>query len=157
MINTPRDRALAFIDKCDDPDKLAQVATNAADQGDSELEMVALLKLYSILPKFDLETVEHNVWQSIYALEGELKRERGKTVLLSRTRQKIARDGELKTVSDLIAGEASKGFAMLIERGMPQRTFEALTLRHPAEFDDETRKHAAERLADAGIISSEML
>jgi hypothetical protein len=154
MTDTPRNRALAFIEKCDDPDKLAQVAANAAHQGYSELEKAALLKLYSILPKHDKETVEHDVWQSVYALEGELKRERGKTVLLSRTRQKIDRDGELKTVSDLVAGKASKGFAMLIERGMSQRTFEALTLRHPDDFDEETRAHAAKRLADAGILTS---
>lgn len=153
MTDTPRDRAIAYVEKCDDPDKLAQLAANASRQADEELEKLALLKLYSILPKFDKETVEHDVWQSIFALEGELKRERGKTVLLSRTRQKIARDGELKTVSDLVSGKPSKGFAMLIERGMPQRTFEALTLRHPEHFEDETRRHAAQRLTDAGVAT----
>lgn len=151
MNTTLRDRAISYIGQCMDPDKLQQLATNAANQGDSEIERIALLKLYSVKPKHDPDTLEHDVWQSIYGLEGALKRERGKTILLSRTRQKIARDGELKTVSDLITGKASEGFAMLIERGMPELTFEALCLKHPDKFSEEVRAQAEQRLTDAGI------
>lgn len=147
----PRQRAIAFVERCSDDKKLTQMAKNAADQGDLALEKIVLLKLYSIMPKAEPGTVEHDVWQSIHALEGALKQERQKTIRLSRTRQKIARDGEIKTVRDLVTGKPSEGFAMLIERGMPERTFEALTLRHPDIFSEEVRQHAKDRLSASNI------
>lgn len=91
------------------------------------------------------------VWQSVYALEDTLKAERGKTTLLSRTRQKITRDGELKTVSDLVTGKESAGFSMLIERDMPELTFEFVALRHAGRFSQIVLDAARKRLCDAGI------
>jgi hypothetical protein len=150
MANKPRDRAIAFANECKDPKKLTQMAKNAAAQGDLDLERVILRNLYAVMPKEEPGTIEHDVWQSIYALEGALKAERGKTILLARTRQKIARDGERKTVEDLVMGKPSEGFAMLLDRGMPELTFEALALRHPDIFGEETRRQAQERLNASG-------
>lgn len=145
------DRAVQFIATCADPKKLKQLAENAAAKGEKDVERAALLRLYEISPNAEAGTLEYDVWRSIHALEGELEAERGKTVRLSRTRQEIARDSELKTVADLITGKASEGFRMLIERQMAQLTFEAVALRHPGRFDRRTLDAARARLAEARV------
>lgn len=150
-------RALAYIAGCDDPEKLKQMIINAAVRDAPEVKRAAELKLYEVLPRAKPGTLEHSVWTSIYALEGALKEERGKTVLLARTRQKIARDGEHQTVTDLVLGKPSDGFAMLLQRDMPQLTFEAVALRFPDEFDKEVIEAAETRLREAGLDLSELI
>lgn len=144
--NTQVDRALARIASCTDPDQLRQMLLNAHRQGQEDVRRAAQLRLYEVMPAAKPGTLEHDVWQSIYALEDQLKEERGKTVLLSRTRQKISRDGEAQTVADLVLGKQSEGFRMLVERDMTDLTFEAVALRHPNRFDENVRDAATKRL-----------
>lgn len=85
-------------------------------------------------------------------MEGTLTSERGKTTRLGRTRPKIARVGELETIKDLIMRkDPSEGFFMLLERQMPELTFEAVALRHPERFERSVLDAAEERLRSAGI------
>jgi hypothetical protein len=147
-----RERALQFIAVCSDPGKLEQMIRNARDQREAEVERAAMLRLYEVRPEAQPGTLEHDVWRSIYALEGALTDERQRTTLLNRTRPKIKREGEAATVADLVLKKvASEGFDMLMERGMPELTFEALALRHPDRFDEEVLKAASRRLAGAGV------
>jgi hypothetical protein len=150
MVNEGTARALALIAACDDSDKLKRMAANARRLGETEIERAASFRLYTILPSAEPGTLEHDVWRSIHALEGALKDERGRTTLLGRTRQKIARDGERRTVADLVRGKASDGFRMLVDRGMVDHTFEAVALRHQALFEDEVVSAATDRLRAAG-------
>jgi len=143
-------RALALIAASYDPDKLKRMAANARRLGEAEIERAASLRLYTVLPSAEPGTLEHDVWRSIHALEGALKEERGRTTLLGRTRQKIARDGERRTVADLVRGRASDGFRMLMDRGMIDHTFEAVALRHQALFEDEVVSAATDRLRASG-------
>lgn len=143
-------RAHALIAACDDPDKLKRMAANARRLGEADIERAASLRLYTVLPSAKPGTLEHDVWRSIHALEGALKDERGRTTLLGRTRQKVARDGERQTVADLVRGKASDGFRMLMDRGMVDHTFEAVALRHQALFEDEVISAAADRLRATG-------
>jgi hypothetical protein len=139
-------RAIALITDCSDPEKLKRMAANARRLGETDIERAASLKLYSVMSSAEPGTLEHDVWRSVYALEGALKDERGKTTMLGRTRQKIARDGEAKTVADLIRGAASDGFRMLMERDMQAHTFEAVALRHRDRFEDDVLNAASARL-----------
>lgn len=150
MNNESTTRALALVAACDDPDKLKRMAANARRLGETDIERAALLRLYTVLPSAEPGTLEHDVWRSIHALEGALKDERGRTTLLGRTRQKIARDGEQRTVADLVRGKASDGFRMLMDREMIDYTFEAVALRHQDVFDDEVVSAAADRLRAYG-------
>ncbi|WP_222416493.1 hypothetical protein [Rhizobium leguminosarum] len=90
--------------------------------------------------------------EKYHALEDTLTKERGTTTRLGRTRPKIARVGELETIKDLIMRkEPSEGFFMLLERQMPELTFEAVALRHPNQFEAAVVEAAEERLRAAGI------
>ncbi|MGY2733609.1 hypothetical protein [Sphingomonas sp. UYP23] len=143
---TEEARTLTYIARCDDPAKLKTTITNARRQQNETIARAASLRLYEVMPSALAGTPEHDVWRSVYALEDALKSERGKTTLLGRTRQKIARDGEIKTVSDLVLGKTSDGFRMLIDRGMVSHTFEAVALRHPAHFTADVLAAAQSRL-----------
>ena len=150
---TPDERAaIARIETQDDPAKLRSQIDNARRQGSAAVERAAFLRLCLIQPEATPGTVEHDVWRSIHALEEMLREERGKTVRLSRTRQKIARDGEAKTVSDLtMKPEPSQGFVDLIEHRHPELTFEAVVLRHPKTFPADIQSAAKRRLQTAGL------
>jgi len=95
------------------------------------------------------DAFETDVWRSIHELEAALRLEGKKGATLGRTRLKISRDGEHKTVADLLKGEPSKGFQLLIDRGLTKRTFEAVALDHPHLFNEQQLKTAAKRLEDA--------
>ena len=142
-----RARALARIANRTSPNELRQIAKNARAKGEEEVRLAAQRRLYEVLPSEQPGTLEYDVWQSIYALEGELSDERGKTVRLSRTRQKITRDKEAKTVADLIMGSPSEGYRMLIDRDMEDLTFEAVALRHPDRFEQRVLDAARDRLS----------
>ena len=151
MLQETTERALKYIAGCSDAGKLKQLAQNAKAHGAADVEQAALLRLYAMMPAAEPGTLEHDVWQSVYALEGALKTERGKTTLLSRTRQKLKKDGEVVTVADLVTGKARAGFQMLLDRHMPELAFEAVALRHPQTFTPEILAAAEKRLAEAGI------
>lgn len=152
MADTAVNKALLIIEKCADAKKLRQIAANARERGQISVARAADLRLYEVLPSEKPGTLEHDVWKSIHALEDTLTKERGTTTRLGRTRPKIARVGELETIKDLIMRkEPSEGFFMLLERQMPELTFEAVALRHPNQFEAAVVEAAQERLRAAGI------
>ena len=145
-------KVLKGIGDAKDPDKLKALIANAKRLGEKEVEEAAFKKLLDILPSEKLGTVEHDFWKTIHAFELALTEERGKTTRLQRTRQKVARVGEVKTLEDwALSSNMTDGFKMLIERGMPELTGEAIVLRHPAVFDVVARDNAMERLLEAGV------
>jgi hypothetical protein len=144
--------AIERINALNDPDRLRTMATNARANGSVSVERAAFQRLCEVQPAAKSGTVEHDVWCSIYALEELIRAERGKTIRLSHTRQKIAKDGEAKTVADLtLKATASEGFHLLIKMGHPELLFEAVVLRHPLVFDQTVRDAAVDRLAGAGV------
>lgn len=62
----------------------------------------------------------------------------------------MARDGVEGTLKDWALGKPTRGFAMLIDRGLPELTGEAIVLRHVTSFPSETVDAARERLKEAG-------
>jgi hypothetical protein len=144
--------ALAQVAALEDPERLRALIINARRLNSQVVEAAAFERLCFVQPEATPGTVEHDVWQSVHALEEMLKEERGKTVLLSRTRQKISRDGAAKTAADLtLRPQPSQGFHDLIERGHPELLFEAVVLGHPKTLDHEVLAAAAARLTGAGV------
>jgi hypothetical protein len=145
-------KALAVIAVSRDPVQLRKFIVNARRMKSATVEREAFIRLCLVQPEASPGTVEHDVWQSVHALEEMRRDERGSTTLLSRTRQKIARDGEAKTASDLtMKKEASEGFHDLIARGHPELAFEAVVLRHPKTFDDAVIQAARSRFSGIGL------
>ncbi|MBA3896379.1 MAG: hypothetical protein H0X36_04425 [Sphingomonadaceae bacterium] len=155
-MNTPLNcqNALSLIAKLTNPDDLRKLVANARQQGATEVAAAAERRLYEVSPAARPGSLEFDVWRSIHALEGTLTNERGKTTRLSRARQKIGRDGELKTVADLVVSKPSEGFAMLVARDVPDLTFEALALRHPKCFSARVLDAARGRLVGIGFAYS---
>ncbi|WP_299812907.1 hypothetical protein [uncultured Jannaschia sp.] len=146
------DAALARVGAMDDPGKIRNLIANADRMGVGNVRDAAFRRLATVLAEGEPGSVEHDFWQTIHAFEELLKDERGKTVRLSRTRQKIARVGERKTLADFAeATKETQGFELLMARHMPELTGEAIILRHPDDFDAATRDAATARLEGAGV------
>lgn len=146
------DKILDQIARCSEPALLKQWIKNAQRQGNMTVERAARLRLYEILPSATPGTLEYDVWQSIYALEDLEGANKGKTVRLQRTRTMIRDKKEVGTVAHLVTKRtASAGFQMLLDYELPERTFEALVLKHPDKFDEAIAAAARNRLENAGV------
>jgi len=145
-------KILAFIAKCDDAKELKKLILNARKKGESLVVETAFRRLISLVPSERPGSVEFDFWRSINAFEYLLTDERGKTTLLSRTRQKVKRVGEVQTLTDwALSNTQSDGFTMLLERQMPELTGEAIILRHPRSFKPNILAAAKRRLEEAGV------
>lgn len=143
-------KILKYIQNSDDPKSLKTIIKHAREKGEKDIEQAAFRKLISLVPDATPGTVEHDFWTTIHAFEFALSEERGRTTRLSRTRQKIERVGIMKTLEDWAFGKQTTGFDMLVERGMPELTGEAIVVRHSDEFPENVVAAATERLADVG-------
>jgi len=143
---------LSLIGTCDDPGKLRSWHVNARKAGRQDVADAAFRRLITILPEEKPGTVEHDFWQTVHAFEHILKEERGKTVRLSRTRQMVARVGVVAALESWAKRTAdTDGFTMLMERGMPELTGEAIVLRHAERFEPDVVTAARDRLEKAGV------
>lgn len=150
-------RVLAAIAIATDPAKLRTLRENAQRLGVPEVEAAAFKRLVEVLPEEATGSIEHDFWKTIHAFEEILRDERGKTVRLSRTRQKIDRVGVMQTLIDFaISKTPTDGFNMLIERGLPELTGEALVLKHDTHFEPAVLDAAKSRLEAAGIDISKL-
>jgi hypothetical protein len=117
----------------------------------------AFRRLIAIGSSAEPGSVEHDFWSTLIAFEEMLSEERGKTTRLARTRQKLTRCGVVQTLEDWAFHTTSTdGFDMLIARGMPELTGEAVVLRHPSRFADAVKVAAARRLEEAGVRVGEL-
>jgi len=144
--------ALAAVARLEDPVRLREMIKNARRHNSAAVEAAAFERLCFVQPEATPGTVGHDVWQAVHASEQMHLEERGKTVRLTRTRQKIARDGEAKTAADLtLKADPSPGFLYLQEKGQLQLAFEAVVLRHPLTFDEDVRSAARARFESIGV------
>lgn len=150
-------KILASIAASTDADQLRRFRENAQKKGVTVVADAAFRRLIEILPEQAPGSIEHDFWMTIHAFEEVLRDERGKTVRLSRTRQKIGRVGVKQTLVDFATSKApTDGFNMLIERGLPELTGEALVLKHSGAFDLGVQNAAKQRLEDAGVDITEL-
>jgi hypothetical protein len=145
-------KILAFVERCESPEDLESLIRNATKLGNKVVAEAAFRRRISLVPDQSPGTVEHDFWQTVQAFEYSLTEERGKTTKLSRTRRKVAEVGVVQTLRDWTAGpQETAGFKILLARGMPEFTGEAITLRHPQHFEPKMLDAARERLTVAGV------
>jgi hypothetical protein len=145
-------KILAFVERCENPAELESLVKNAIKLGNTPVAEAAFRKRISLVPAERPGSVEHDFWQMVQAFEFTLSEERGKNTRLSRTRQKVAKAGVVQTLRDWAAGsQETAGFRMLLARGMPEFTGEAITLRHPEFFEPPVLEAAQQRLTAAGV------
>lgn len=150
-------KVLEVIRTSRDPDQLRRLMEAARRNSAETVREAAFRRLLHILPGETPGTIEHDFWQTIHAFEEVLRQERGKTVRLSRTRQKVKRVGVMQTLTDFAMNRApTDGFRMLIDRAMPELTGEAIVLRHQRHFPEDVIKAAEERLRSAGVNLEEL-
>ncbi len=151
--------ALARVEEMDDPEKLRNLMANAGRMGVAPVEEAAFRRLALVQTVAQTEdadiapdSIEYDLWQTIFAHEQLLREERGKAVRLTKTRTRLTKSGAVKaleTFADATADQA--GFDTLMARGWSDLTGEAVILRHPDVFDDATRDAAAARLEAAKV------
>lgn len=144
-------KILEIIAVCEDETKLRNWIANAERQGAKEVEDAARRRLIEVRASKDVDDPNDpmvlDFWKSISALEHELSLERGKTIRLSRTRQKIGRVGVEMTLRDLaLSTQPSDGYHLLRERGMLDLSAEAVVLRYPGRFEPDVLEAAQNRL-----------
>ena len=143
--------ALARVAGMDDPDKLRNLIANAERMGVLPVRDAAFRRLALVQTEAEPGSIEHDLWQTIYAFEQLLREERGKAVRLTKTRMRLTKAGPVKALSDFAATTTEmRGFDTLVARGLSDMTGEAVILRHPDDFDEDTRAAATERLQAAG-------
>lgn len=150
-------KMLAFIAKCTNAEELRSIIKHAKDGSVAVVADAAFRRLISLVPAEHPGTVEHDFWQTVHAFEFVLSEERQKTTRLARTRQKVGRVGVVETLKDwALSAQGTDGFKMLLDRGMPELTGEAIVMRHPEKFDLKVQAAAREKLVRAGVDVSRL-
>lgn len=145
-------KVFGIIAKSTDAGQIRRIRNNARRLGVPSVEGAAFRRLVEILAQHAPGSIEQDFWQTIHAFEEILSDDRGKTVRLSRTRQKVARVGVKQTLIDLAMKKTpTTGFEMLIELGHGDLTGEALILKHGHTFDADVQGAARRRLENAGV------
>lgn len=144
-------KLIEIITTCSDSLKLRNWIKNAHREGAVGVEEAARRRLIEVeASKYIDDTSDPLVvefWKSISALELALSEEKGKTIRLARTRQKITRVGVQKTLNDLaLQVKPSEGYFLLRDRGMLDLSAEAVILRFPDRFDENVCNAARSRL-----------
>ena len=130
---------------------------NALRKGRTDVYQAAFRRLCEIEGKDHTDPVVVDFWKAIAALEQILFEEHGKIVRASRTRQKVKREGEIACLSHWALRDAeTRGFELLVDRGLADLTGEAIIVRHANCFSPEVAAAAKARLVGRNIMRPEM-
>jgi hypothetical protein len=128
---------------------------NAERLGRQDLVLACQLRLAEIAGARHSSPLAKEFWTAVAAAEELATHRNGRTTRLSRTRQKVERVGIHRCIADLAGSEKlSLGFQILTEGERPEMTFEAIVLRHPAEFSAQIVETSHRKLRTAGFDPS---
>ena len=129
-------RILALIAETRDSSKLRRLMENAERLGETDVYEAAFDRLVNLMPTSGLDPLDREYWRMINAFEHVLRLARGKSVPMTRTRQKVEKLGAQKALEEFAPGKPeTEGFALLIEQGRPDLTSEAIILRNIGLFE----------------------
>ena len=154
---TDRNHLLEIIKNCTDKVKLKNWIINGERIGADDIVEAATRQLIRLEASMTISESGHQsedalaleFWKSIIALELALTKERGKTIRLARTRQKVSGVGIEKTLTDLMLKPTpSEGYYLMRDRGMLDLSLEAVVLRFEDRFSQSSVEAARGRLAE---------
>ena len=134
------------------PDGCARQVRNAEARGRPDIAKAARRKRVTLLAEQysdALSSAERDAIEVTLAYEEVLARKNGRTTRANRTWQMIDEYGILAAVARIVTRrKETDGYALLVEMGMEDMTFEQVVLRHPKEFDVDVIAAARSRLLD---------
>jgi hypothetical protein len=143
--------ALRAIPDMKDPAGLRTLMQNARTRKSTVVYDAAFRRLAHLVPEEEAGTLDFDFWKTTLAYEQVLTEKNGRATRATRLRQKVARVGVTRTLEDLAtATTASDGFDVLMARGMPELTAEAIVLQHRARFSEAAVEAAGRRLEASG-------
>jgi hypothetical protein len=141
--------ALRQIPQMTDAKALRALMSNANAKGSAAVYNAAFRRLAELIPGEAPGTLEHDFWQTTLAYEQLLTEKNGKTTKANYLRRKVARVGVLQTMEDLaLAKGRSDGFTLLVARGLPELTAEAIILKHSKSFSEAAVNASRQRLEE---------
>lgn len=143
--------ALRAIPEMKDPAGLRTLMQNARTRNATAVYDAAFRRLANLVPEQEAGTLDFDFWKTTLAYEQVLTEKNGRATRATRLRQKVARVGVTRTLEDLAtATTASDGFDVLMARGMPELTAEAIVLQHRPRFSEAAVEAAGRRLEASG-------
>lgn len=141
-----------------DAGQLRNLMANAKRLGNDEMYAKAFARLCAILPGSASDgsvmgdVISQKFWQAVHAAEQVKTEINGKTTRLTRTRQKVERDGIIVTMESLaMKPQPSDGFTVLVNHGLPHLVFEHIIAEHPDRFSPAAVDASRRRLTEHKI------
>jgi hypothetical protein len=134
------------IPKFQTPESYEQFAINVQERSPERARKAIAMAIDLRAEQYGAESqVERESLQAIFAYERMLFIKHGKRQRASYTWRAVQEHGILGAVERAVKKE-SAGYRLLVENGLEEKAFEAVILRHPSSFSEESVKIARERL-----------
>ena len=140
-----------LVKKIKTPDKCLIFAKNAKEKGRDDLALQAKERAIQLKAEvYGADTqAEREAIEAVYAYEEVLTLKNNKKTRASRTWPMIKRHGILNAVERAVNREAeTQGYNYLLEMGLQNYAFEAVILRHPELFSDESVTISKRRISE---------
>jgi hypothetical protein len=135
-----------------DPQLVRNLLDNASRLGKPDLVLECQVRLAQIEGSKYKSQLEREFWTAVRAAEELKTAEKGKTIRLTRTRQKVDRVGIEQCLIDwATAPGVTDGFQTLVTGGKADLTGEAIVVRHAEKFDIKVVNFAKKKLIEHGI------
>ena len=140
-----------LVKKIKTPDKCLIFAKNAKEKGRDDLALQAKERAIQLKAEsYGADTqAEREAIEAVYAYEEVLTLKNNKKTRASRTWPMIKKHGILNAVERAVNREAeTQGYNYLLEMGLQNYAFEAVILRHPELFSDESVTISKRRISE---------
>ena len=132
------------------PEEIRRVMENAREKSPLVFK-AAFRRLVEASAQNSDDAISKACWEMVHTVEG-IRKELGRSVWrMNRLRPKIEKDGEMAAL-EYCARNRTEGFDEILDYGLAEFTAEAIILRFPDVFTDESlRQIARTRLVEAGV------
>lgn len=143
------ERRIAWIATATSTDQLRSTIRNARGKSDA-VYRATFARLVQVSASDYADPIARACWEMVHTVE-EIRREAGRKVWrMHRLRPNIEREGE-RAALEYCARHPTEGFDEVLGYGLPEFTAEAIVLRFPDSFAEDTLRTAWDRLTAEGL------